>query len=107
MNLIVEHALHNGLDEFNQQLFRDYGHKIDINGIATIYCHVDTSPKKRKCFGFLCRDFLLRSLEKADITGEKTIRDSAKFEYNACTVDVTQEFEKSRLKITVIYFGVF
>ena len=70
---------------------------------CTMYCYISIPPQKRKWFGFFCRDFLLRSLEKAEITAEEITEENSKFMYKSCAVVVNQEIETARLRIEVEY----
>ena len=69
--------------------------------VSRMFCYICIPPQKRKWFGFFCRDLLLRSLEKANITGEEITENNTKFTYKYTTVTVTQDIERARLKIEV------
>ena len=69
----------------------------------TMYGYIGIPLQKQKWFGFFCRDFLLRSLEKVNVTADEITEDGAKFTYESCTVVVAQDVEEERLEIKADY----
>ena len=75
----------------------------DWRSQCIMYCYVGIPPAKPKWLGFFCRDFILRSLEKANVTTEEITTNSAKFKYHVRMCRVTQDLERARLQIDVDY----